>query len=362
MIKQDLSGPSSSTTLDKKNCLLWSPGTASSSSTSSPGLKTRITITDKAILKKRFEKFKNNNKKDFWYLQATIQQAEEEEDVDLLSVEEKVMKFALECEYYHPSQSLVLDLGDKNWVSIFTEEELDELRDAGRDLPLGVPEELNECFHGLGRLKPSGGAFKYSRKIGIDHPKNELLKVWFCNEVEQVSSLFLKTGSLDIGDLMESDPLYVGFGLFSSIFRGSDIVAKNCGDIELGCTEIGPGKDQTKEIRDSMLKIHIVLRDMLLSTTFVPSLLHKSHVIGYGVFGSFYPCIIHSCGSVSLLDADIPEGFVTRIRRTEPLTFPNNNGDFLDVYDFDFTVQNLKPLCYKNWAVKLQPPHALVEP
>ncbi|KAI7855872.1 hypothetical protein BDC45DRAFT_78897 [Circinella umbellata] len=156
---------------------------------------------------------------------------------------------------------------------------------------------------------------------------------------------------------MESDQLYVGFGFFSSIFRGSNIVAKgtklsskanvtsinqsrllssadpiqnrkmgrrgdtifSCGDIELGCTEIDPGKDQTKGIRDSMLKMPIVLRDMLLSTTFAPSLLHKSHVIGYGIFG----------GSVSLLDADIPAGFVTRIRRTEPLTFPNNDGDFV---------------------------------
>ncbi|KAI7855945.1 hypothetical protein BDC45DRAFT_567900 [Circinella umbellata] len=166
------------------------------------------------------------------------------------------------------------------------------------DLPLGVPEELDECFQGLGGLKTSGDSFKYSRKIDIDDPKNELLKVWFCNEVEKISSLFLKTGSFNIGELIESDQLYVGFGFFSSIFRGSNIVAKetelsskanatfinqnrllsstdpiqnrkmgrrgdtifSCRDIELGCTEIGAEKDQTKGIRDSMLKIPIVLR------------------------------------------------------------------------------------------------------
>ncbi|KAI9278730.1 hypothetical protein BDA99DRAFT_420074, partial [Phascolomyces articulosus] len=60
------------------------------------------------------------------------------------------------------------------------------------------------------------------------------------------------------------------------------------GNIELGCTEIGPAKDQTKEFRDSMLKMPIVLRDMLLLTAFAPSLLHQSHVIRYGIFGSYY--------------------------------------------------------------------------
>ncbi|KAG2227094.1 hypothetical protein INT45_003824 [Circinella minor] len=144
-------------------------------------------------------------------------------------------------------------------------------------------------------LKTSGDTFKYSRKIDIDNPKNELLKVWFCNEMEKISSLFLKTDSFNIDDLMESHQLYVGPGFFSSIFRGTDIVIKGTKlsskasativnqsrllssrepiqnmkmgrrgdtifsrrDIELGCTEMGAAKDQTKGIRGSMLKIPI---------------------------------------------------------------------------------------------------------
>ncbi|KAI9492425.1 hypothetical protein BDB00DRAFT_788711 [Zychaea mexicana] len=43
------------------------------------------------------------HKKDFWLLDSTKAQAAEE-GTDLVSVEEKVMDFALKCDFYHPSQ------------------------------------------------------------------------------------------------------------------------------------------------------------------------------------------------------------------------------------------------------------------
>ena len=54
--------------------------------------------------------------------------------------------------FLSPSQSLILDFGDKNWSSVFSEEELDELRGAGSDLPCGVPKELEQYFEGLTKL------------------------------------------------------------------------------------------------------------------------------------------------------------------------------------------------------------------
>ncbi|KAI9492312.1 hypothetical protein BDB00DRAFT_939777 [Zychaea mexicana] len=267
------------------------------SSTSPPDLKSKLTAADKITLTEKLQNFKKLHKDDFWVLDATMRQAEVD-DVEPISVEEKVMAFALGCEYYHPSQSLILDLGDKNWSSVFSEEDLDEIRGAGGDLPCGVPKELEQCFKSLKELKTGAEVFKYARSIEITDPTKETLKV-----------------------LIESDQLYRCFDFFATVFKGSSILAKgteksseanatsvnqdrtlsaiklianrkmerrvdmlfNCGHIEFGCTEIGATKDQTKEMRDSFLKMPIVLRDMLLLATFRPNLLHQSHVIGYSI-------------------------------------------------------------------------------
>ncbi|KAG2217669.1 hypothetical protein INT45_006178 [Circinella minor] len=328
-----------------------SSSSMASSSTSLPSLKTKITPEDRSLLTNKFQNFKKNHQNDFWVLEATMKQTED--GTEPISVEEKVMEFALRCEYYHPSQSLILDLGDKNWSSVFSEEELDELRGAGDNLPCSIPEELEQCFAGLNKLKTGADVFRYARMLEIDDPSNELLKVWLSTELQKIAKLFLKTGTFDIDNLMESDQLYRCFDFLATIFEGSDIIAKGTeksseanatavnqnrqlssikaisnrkmgrrGDIifssghtELGCTEIGAANNQTKEIRDSLLKMPLVLRDMLLLATFSPNLLHQSHVIGYSISG----------GCVSLLDVSIPKGFITVIRRTEPLDFPNKN-------------------------------------
>ncbi|KAG2221220.1 hypothetical protein INT45_013931 [Circinella minor] len=236
---------------------------------------------------------------------------------------------------------------------VFTEEELHELREAGGNIDYSVPEELEQCFQEIIKLKNSKELFNYSRSTPIDDPWEERLIVWLSIELTNIARLFLKTGAFDITTMMETGQLYLVFGFLSSVVQNSDIVVRGTegtskanadalnngcqlssvkpianrkmgrrgdtifesGKLELGCTEIGAAKDQTKEIYDSLLKMPIVLRDMLLSATFSPSILHEAHIIGYSISG----------GSVSLLDVDIPKGFVTRIRRTEPLDFPDNN-------------------------------------
>ncbi|KAG2204900.1 hypothetical protein INT45_002703, partial [Circinella minor] len=50
-------------------------------------------------------------------------------------------------------------LGDKNWSSAFSEEELNELRGAGDSLPCSVPQELEQCFAGPKKLKTGAHVF-----------------------------------------------------------------------------------------------------------------------------------------------------------------------------------------------------------
>ncbi|KAI9494785.1 hypothetical protein BDB00DRAFT_871059 [Zychaea mexicana] len=245
-----------------------------------------------------------------------------------------------------PSQSLIVNLGDSSWLRVLTEEELDELREAGGASDFSAPKELEQNFQEILKLKDSTELYNYARSIPIVDPSKKTLKVWLSIEFQNIAQLFLKTGSFDIGTMMETDQLYLVFGFLSSVARGSDIAVKGykgsseanadvlnndrqlssvkprrgdiifkSGKLELGCAEIGAAKNQTKEMRDSLLRLPIVLRDMLLLATFPPLLLHKCHIIGYSISG----------GSVSLMGVDIPKGFVTGVRRTEYLDFPDNN-------------------------------------
>ncbi|KAI7856244.1 hypothetical protein BDC45DRAFT_503453 [Circinella umbellata] len=90
--------------------------------------------------------------------------------------------------------------------------------------------------------------------------------------------------------------------------------------VELGCLEIGSKVDPTKVLKDSLVKIPIVLKDMLIAIAQeIPSILNNIHVLGYNINGN----------SITLLDADVPKGYITRIRRTKPATFPTCSYDFI---------------------------------
>ncbi|KAF7721815.1 hypothetical protein EC973_004108 [Apophysomyces ossiformis] len=194
---------------------------SSSSSSSSSLLKVKLSAADKEAIKKRFS---NLDSEKFWILQASIAQAEKE-GMQPIPVERKVIDFALSCNYYHPSQSLILDLGDSNWETVFTEDELDELRTAGQPILCQVPKELNQLFKDLAKIKNAADIFQYARQMPLD-PLNEPLKVWLSTELQNVARLFLSTGSFTITDLPERDQLYKTFGFFNTIFQGSDIDAK----------------------------------------------------------------------------------------------------------------------------------------
>ena len=91
------------------------------------------------------------------------------------------------------------------------------------------------------------------------------------------------------------------------------------GNRELGCIEIGPRLDQTKEFYDSRLKMPLVLRDMLLDIIKAPKLLYKTQTLGYSISG----------GKISMMCMDVPGGMVTRIRRSEPIEYPSSATNFV---------------------------------
>ncbi|KAI7855477.1 hypothetical protein BDC45DRAFT_568367 [Circinella umbellata] len=262
-------------------------GTSSSYPSSSSILKTRNTEQDKDVLRERFKKFTETHKQNFWFLDSTKAQATRD-GTDPISVEEKVMDFALKCHFYHPTQSLILDVTDKNWNKVFTEAELNDIKKEGSPLECDVPEELKPYYLGLNGMETSAGVFKYARTIEINDPSTERMKVWFSTELEYIAQLFLETGSFNITDMPETDQQYLAFGFLSTIFLGSDVVARGSevssesnadainssrqlssidpirnrkmssrediifkyGSQELGCSEFGAARDQTKAFRD----------------------------------------------------------------------------------------------------------------
>ncbi|KAI7854741.1 hypothetical protein BDC45DRAFT_122786 [Circinella umbellata] len=69
-----------------------------------------------------------------------------------------------------------------------------------------------------------------------------------------------------------------------------------------------------------MLKLPFVFKDMLNEIVSCrPSLIHKAHILGYNINGD----------AVRLIDADIPDGHIVRIRRTNELEYPSDNDDYV---------------------------------
>ncbi|KAI9488485.1 hypothetical protein BDB00DRAFT_932686 [Zychaea mexicana] len=372
------------------------------------GAERLITKTTNAIIFAHPQNRNHGATKDFWQLETSIAQAAKD-GTDPVSVEEKVMDFALSCNYYHPSQPLILDVSDKNWINVFTEAELLEIKNKGGALECTLPGHQTSTT----KVKTSAEVFKYARSIIINDPLTEPLEVWFSAELQNVARLFFKTHSFDIYNMPETDQQYLAFGFFATVFQGSNIVPKGTetsseananavnssrqlssvtaisnrkmgrrgdtifkyGSFELGCSEsralillsarasgqlaissrnagittedpasrerflgrqqepasasaapfvsaslpvsasaflpapapaqskVVAARDQTKASRDCSMKMPLVLRDMLL----------------YSITG----------GSTSLLDVNIPAGFVTRVRKTEPLRFPHTDSNLV---------------------------------
>ena len=68
--------------------------------------------------------------------------------------------------------------------------------------------------------------------------------------------------------------------------RRTDTIYKASG-VELGCLEIGHQVDSTKEMKDSMIKLPIVLKDMLCAIVQdIPNIINQTHILGYNINGT----------------------------------------------------------------------------
>ncbi|KAI7859393.1 hypothetical protein BDC45DRAFT_475199 [Circinella umbellata] len=336
--------------IEKKIC------TVNKSKTNSSPLKTKLTTQQKAELEDCFNKLDD---KKFWYLKASIPNSNKNQTTaKVISVEERMIKFALSCNYYHPSQQLILDLTDPNWDNIFTDAERKEIEDAGCALLRPIDESLAQQLHDLKKMKTAKDVYTFARNIDHD-PEDQPLLAWLSWSLQTTSLLYLKKNKFNIQEYLESDKMYYLWVFLNKIFDGSeDIVAlgkekpstanaaatnrkrklsaveptENLkmgrrtdttyigGDgVELGCLEIGKTNNQTKELMDGSIKMPVVMRDMLMKLVEeTPSLVNKLHILGYMIMGN----------KVSLLDMDIPDGYVTRIRRTKPATYPHGSKNF----------------------------------
>ena len=71
----------------------------------------------------------------------------------------------------------------------------------------------------------------------------------------------------------------------AKIGRRMDMVFK-AGRLEYGALEFGQKADDTKELRDSRIKLPHVMKDMLLTIMHAaPELLRSIHIVGYNING-----------------------------------------------------------------------------
>ncbi|KAI8137428.1 hypothetical protein BJV82DRAFT_341221 [Fennellomyces sp. T-0311] len=289
------------------------------SSSSSNGLRVPLTEEQKKEIPKMLDGLDRNK---FWILEATKQQALKDKQQPL-SVEEKMKNFAMKCNYVHPCLSLILDVDDGHWASEFSKEELEEIGEYGtpllRDLPLELKAKLDEIFEQDSAL----GAYNFGRKIE-HNPINEPILAWLSQTLMTTAKFFLTDGAYDTDSFLESDSLYYLWSFYNTVFHGSSVVpigkekssdanaaAQNAkrklsaieavekkkmgrrmdtiykaSHIELGCLEITQTPDDTKKIADSMLKLAVVMKDMLIEiTTQMPTILHDIHILGYNING-----------------------------------------------------------------------------
>ncbi|KAI9497329.1 hypothetical protein BDB00DRAFT_785040 [Zychaea mexicana] len=273
-------GPATAVTATKPATPSISPkAKAKSTSTASSKL---LTKEEKQQIDKMFAKL---DPEKFRTLKATEKEAAKKKEKPK-AVEEKIMEFARKCNYYYPSQSLILDLEDDHCESVFTTDELGELEeDHGNPLLLPVTECIADKLTEL------------LQTVKIDHdPIDDPLLVWLTMTLMPVSLLCMKHADVKEGYL-ESDKQYQMWGFINTVFIGSPITAYSkeksskanatasnskhklstveevqrkamgrkmdaiyiSGGKEVGCMEVVSEADQTKEWKDGMVKMPVVM-------------------------------------------------------------------------------------------------------
>ncbi|KAG2210213.1 hypothetical protein INT45_008095, partial [Circinella minor] len=205
-------------------------------------------------------------------------------------------------------------------------EELAELRSSGDPVLRRIPAELKPKFNEIESLKTALDAYNYGRAID-HHPIDQPLLAWLSQTLMQTAKFFIPGASTPVKNFLESDQLYYLWSMVNTIHHNSNIEAL---EKEKSSTsnaavlnskrKLSAVQEIEREKMDAMLKLPFVLKDMLTEIVNCrPSLLRKAHVIGYNVNGN----------SIRLIDADLPDGHIIRLRRTDKLEYPMTNDDYV---------------------------------
>ncbi|KAI7854628.1 hypothetical protein BDC45DRAFT_119861 [Circinella umbellata] len=206
--------PSSGSSITENN----NNNTTDSYTSSIPSLKTKVTEEDKNRFRKMFDSLNPNN---FWVLDATKRAAAAAgPDVNPLSVEEKIASFALNSSNLHPSYSMILDVDEENWKTVFTKEELMEIQNEGSSLIRQTPDELLGLLKAIKKMSVED-IYTYAYSLPHDPTKDHLLTWWSLTLLNAANQFLCEnTGTERVG---EADTMYNNWSFLSTIFRGSNI-------------------------------------------------------------------------------------------------------------------------------------------
>ncbi|CAO3599293.1 unnamed protein product [Absidia cylindrospora] len=130
----------------------------------------------------------------------------------------------LECEFYHPCHSLILDLSDNHWLDVFTEDEMTELTESGKPMLRSLPQELVNQLDNLARLDGALDAYKFAKALDYD-PITEPLMMWLAHTIMTTAHFFFPKDSSSMCTSLETDQLYQLWGFVNNIFHGTNIHA-----------------------------------------------------------------------------------------------------------------------------------------
>ncbi|KAI7857926.1 hypothetical protein BDC45DRAFT_554510 [Circinella umbellata] len=305
----------------------------------------RLTDVDKATISKTLDELVPEK---FWILEATKQKAKEQ-NTTAKSVEEKIKEFGLACSYWHSCQSLIIDVNDPIWKDVFTEEELQEIRDYGGPMLNEIPKELQTKLDEINNLETAMDVYKYGHKLDHD-PITQPLLSWLSITLMSTAKHFIKDKSREIGAKHESDNMYNLWDFFNTIFQESGVrilnkKTRNSERMKLSTVDslenktidysasidtiylasnikLGGIKMDNIDNKNANTKMYLPLglKDMLVTLgNQSPKIVHDIHILGYHITENM----------ISMLDVDSPKGYITRIRPIKDIPYPTCNDDFV---------------------------------
>ncbi|KAI9019208.1 hypothetical protein CLU79DRAFT_705285 [Phycomyces nitens] len=269
-------------------------------------------------------------------------------------VEEVVQKARLDCNFEHPCHSFILELDDPFWETYFSDEERKEISNTGIQAFEDIHKDAADYLDEYHKFKTVEEAYDHAFSK-MYHPRQQIDQSWIQRSVIQAACNFLYDKNMD--KFSEADMLGNVWSFLKSVVEGSDINAnsgeKSCasnaniknnkrsldaitpitkrkmgrkvdviyseGDIELGLVEIGKTNDQTKCLSDGM-KLLKLMKDTLITTTEqFPSITHELRTVGLLLMGT----------KITMLSMDIPAGYICRVRKMKPLSYPTNCRQFI---------------------------------